>query len=178
MTDDEFLTAFETVSLPRKEWTHEAHVRMAWLYLSRHPFPMAVERARQGIRKLNEEFIRKDRLRCGPPRRSMGYHDTITVAFVTLIASRFQPAEDFPTFRDRNHDLMDRTLSALHLHYSPERLSSTDARAAFVEPDRQPLPSVAERTDRTDNNGRPDGERNRLVSPSAPSPALSGLSPG
>jgi hypothetical protein len=172
MTDDEFLTAFETVSLPRKKWTHEAHVRMAWLYLSRHPFPTAVERARLGIQKLNEEFKRKARLRCLPSRKTTGYHETITVAFVTLIASRLQPNEDFPTFRDRNHDLMDRTLSALHHHYSPERLSSADARAAFVEPDRQPLPSVAERADRPETNGldqegRLDGKRMLLVSPGA-----------
>ena len=36
MTDDEFLAAFEAAAIPRKDWTHEAHVRMAWLYLRTH----------------------------------------------------------------------------------------------------------------------------------------------
>ena len=31
MTDDEFLVAFEAAAIARKDWTHEAHVRMAWL---------------------------------------------------------------------------------------------------------------------------------------------------
>ena len=34
MTDKEFLAAFENCSLTRENWTHAAHVRMAWLYLS------------------------------------------------------------------------------------------------------------------------------------------------
>src|SRR5271156_3086217 len=101
MTDTEFLTAFEEASLARTKWTHEAHVRMAWLYLTQNPLPTALERVRQGIQKLNAEFRRKARLVCsavhGKKSSTDGYHDTITVAFVTLIASRLQPVEDFPT---------------------------------------------------------------------------------
>ena len=35
MTDAEFLTKVETRSITRAEWTHDAHVRMAWLYAAR-----------------------------------------------------------------------------------------------------------------------------------------------
>ncbi len=144
MTDTEFLTAFEEASLARTKWTHEAHVRVAWLYLTQNPPPTALERVRQGIQKLNAEFRRKARLVCsavyGKKSSTDGYHDTITVAFVTLIASRLQPVEDFPTFRDRNTDLFDRTLPVLLQHYSPHRLSSVEARKAFLEPDLKPLP--------------------------------------
>jgi hypothetical protein len=35
MTDSEFLTAFEACRLRRQDWTHAAHVRLAWLYLTR-----------------------------------------------------------------------------------------------------------------------------------------------
>jgi hypothetical protein len=71
-----------------------------------------------------------------------GYHDTITVAFMTLIASRFQPNEDFPSFRNRNADLFDRTRPVLLRHYSAEKLSSETARQTFLEPDLQPLPTI------------------------------------
>ena len=59
MTDDEFLLAFETCSLPREAWTHRAHVRMAWLYLGRHPAADARRLASEGIRRYNAARIGK-----------------------------------------------------------------------------------------------------------------------
>lgn len=131
MTDDEFLAAFEAVALTRPEWTHEAHVRMAWLYLARHPVPDALDRVRRGIQKLNGKIGSPD-----------GYHETITVAFVRVIADRLAESETYPAFRDRNPDLLDRTLPALLRHYTKDRLYSAEARAAFVAPDREPLPAA------------------------------------
>ncbi len=129
MTDDEFLAAFEAAAFTRPEWTHEAHVRMAWLYLTRFPAAEALERVRTGIQKLNTKIGSPD-----------GYHETITVAFVRVIAARLEPGEDFPAFRERNPELFDRTLSALLRHYSKERLHSPEARKEFIDPDREPLP--------------------------------------
>jgi hypothetical protein len=148
MSDDEFLAAFEGCQFARKEWTHEAHVRMAWLYLRRVSADEDVfERVRSGIKRLNAAFVRRDQARCMPtprkepdPRGLDGYHETITVAFVTVIASRMKPGEDFPTFRDRNPDLFDRKFPAILKHYSPERLFSSAAKAEFIEPDLEPLP--------------------------------------
>ena len=53
MSDAESLSAFEAAAIPRPEWTHEAHVRMAWLYLVRHPQEEALEKVRGGIQRLN-----------------------------------------------------------------------------------------------------------------------------
>jgi hypothetical protein len=148
VTDDDFLAAFERCRLARKDWTHEAHVRMAWLYLTRVPADEDVfDRVRSGIKKLNTAFVRRQQMSCKvPPRKESdphgldGYHETITVAFVTVIASRVMPGEDFAAFRDRNPDLFDRKFPALLKHYSPERLYSAPARAEFIEPDLEPLP--------------------------------------
>jgi hypothetical protein len=130
MTDDDFLTAFETVTFTRPEWTHEAHVRMARLYLTRCPFAEALEKVRLGIQKLNGVIGSPD-----------GYHDTITVAFVRIIADRLTVAgEPYDAFRDRNPDLFDRTLPAVLRYYTKEHLYTPEARRAFVEPDREPLP--------------------------------------
>jgi len=76
MTDAEFLAAFEACTIPKADWTHEAHVRMAWLYLTSRPFPDALQRIRTGIRRYNDSL------------GGTGYHDTITVALTRLIASR------------------------------------------------------------------------------------------
>lgn len=130
MTDDEFLAAFEAAAIPRPEWTHEAHVRMAWLYLTRRPFADALDRIRGGIKKLNGAIG-------GSPD---GYHETITVAFARVIASRLRPGDDFPAFRTRHPDLLDRTLTALLRHYTKDRLFSPEARRGFLAPDREALP--------------------------------------
>lgn len=153
MSDDDFLTAFERCHIARKDWTHEAHVRVAWLYLTRVPADEDVfDRVRIGIKKLNSALAQRQQMSCirrfpkageKETRGTGGYHETITVAFVTVIASRIVPGEDFPTFRDRNPDLFDRTLPALLKHYSPELLSSALPRAEFVEPDPEPLPEKA-----------------------------------
>ena len=87
MTDGQFLVKFEKRQLARSEWTHEAHVRMAWLYLARLPVAEALGRVRAGIRKLYVVIGSPD-----------GYHDTITVAFVRVIAARRAEGEAYPAF--------------------------------------------------------------------------------
>ena len=129
ITDDEFLAAFEACTLPRPLWTHEAHVRMAWLYLTRLPFADALERIRGGIRRYNTSL-----------GNAAGYHDTITVAYARLVAARIAPGEDFANFRARHPELFDCTLSALKRHYSEARLQSPEAREQFIEPDLRELP--------------------------------------
>ena len=147
MTDDEFLAGFEACELERKDWTHEAHVRMAWLYATRHATPAATfDRVRTGIQALNAVFVRQQTVRCmrqskpKDPRGLDGYHETVTGAFVAVIFARIRAGEDFPAFRDRNPDLFDRTLSVLLKHYSPERLFSEEAKGTFISPDLEPLP--------------------------------------
>jgi hypothetical protein len=149
MTDDEFLTAFEECKVERKEWTHEAHIRMAWLYLTQLPPAKDVfDRVRSGIKKLNATFARQRSplcMRAAAPKDARGltgYHETMTVAFVTVIASRIAPGEDFAAFRDHNPDLFEHNFPTILKHYSPARLYSPTAKKEFIEPDLIPLPLV------------------------------------
>jgi hypothetical protein len=131
MSDNEFLAAFEGCALPRSHWTHTAHVRMAWLFLTRLPFEAALDRIRNGIRRYNESA------------GSDGYHETLTIAFAHLIHSRLGTGEtekDFPAYMARNPDLFDRRAGLLERHYHPTTLASSEAQRRFVEPDREPLP--------------------------------------
>ena len=43
MSDDAFLAAFERCHIARKDWTHEAHVRVAWLFVQKHGLPVTVD---------------------------------------------------------------------------------------------------------------------------------------
>jgi hypothetical protein len=132
MTDEAFLAAFESCTLAKTEWTHAAHVRMAWLYLTRLPCQAALDAIRRGIRCYNSAV------------GSDGYHDTITVAFTLLVRSRLSPAdpgEGFTTFAARNPDLFEGCSGLLQRHYDPATLASAEAKWRFVQPGREPLPA-------------------------------------
>jgi hypothetical protein len=164
MTDDEFLAAFETCVLPKAEWTHVAHVRMAWLYVARLSFETALDRIRSGIRRYNASV------------GSDGYHDTITIALTLLIRARLETGEGFATFAARNPDLFENRTGLLGRHYDPATLASAEARRRFVLPDRDPLPGEDGIVETNDLPGLPDrGEPARDLpcptrSPATPSP--------
>ncbi len=131
MTDQEFLNAFEDGSLPRAAWTHAAHLRMAFLRLRREP---ALDTTLPQI----SARIQAYNLSRGNPR---GYHETMMVAFVRLVADalRFLPADaEFADLQAARPDLF--ASDALLRFYSPKRLHTPQARAVFVEPDLCPLP--------------------------------------
>lgn len=131
MTDAEFLTAFETCALPREGWTHRAHVRMAWLYLGRMPLVEARPIVREGIRRYNATLD-----------KPLAYHETITQAYLTIIAARREPGEPFDAFCARSEDLLDGRLGALLAHYRQETLHSAEARENFVLPDLAEFPAA------------------------------------
>ena len=143
MTDTEFLAAFETPSLPFAQWTHRAHVKVAFLYLRDRPLAEALDRVRAGIRAFNAA-------NAVPESATSGYNETTTVAFVRLVAATMAAyGEAFPTptadaFCDAHPQLM--TRNALRLFYSPQRRMDPRAKTEFVEPDLSPLPRIVSKT--------------------------------
>ncbi|HQR05393.1 MAG TPA: hypothetical protein PLN21_01155 [Gemmatales bacterium] len=135
MTDGEFLELFKGCTLSPSEWTHEAHIRLAWLMLSSSPYPMALDRIRQGISTYNDTVLKK----------TLAYHETITVAFTRLIAKgreQLPTHHSFTEFKLAHPLLFDRTFAALLRHYRRETLFSSEARAGFVSPDLLPFPEL------------------------------------
>lgn len=53
MKDQELLRVFEECSLPRDQWTHRCHVKVAYLYLRQFPYDQALLKIRNGIQKYN-----------------------------------------------------------------------------------------------------------------------------
>jgi hypothetical protein len=142
MTDQEFLSRFEARTLPFDQWTHRAHVKVAFLYLTALPFDEALGRVRAGIKAYNS----KNNVPEGP---TSGYNETTTVAFVTLVAAVLaaygpvMPAADAESFCDTHPQLMSRHV--LRFFYSPQRRMDPRAKAEFVEPDLAPLPRIVGR---------------------------------
>jgi len=76
--------------------------------------------------------------------RLTGYHETITAAFLCLVAARLRctPSPTFADFESDNTDLFLGTENALLRHYTRETLLCEKAYAEFVLPDKEPLPSL------------------------------------
>jgi hypothetical protein len=140
MTDDDLLQAFEARTLPFEQWTHRAHVKVAFTYLRRHPFDVAMEKMRTGVKAYNA-------IQNVPEGPTSGYNETTTHAFMHLISATFHAyGETFPTptadgFCDTHPQLM--TRHALRLFYSPGRRMHPLAKTQFIEPDLSPLPKIA-----------------------------------
>jgi hypothetical protein len=135
MTDDEFLDAFERSAITREQWTHAAHVRMAWLYSRREAtLGAALARMRAGIPRLNAVLGTAPHL----------YHDTVTCAFGTIVHHRATAPgapETWPEFQAAHPDLFNRASPILHRYYRPETLASEESRCGYVPPDVCAFPS-------------------------------------
>jgi hypothetical protein len=137
MTDDEFLTAFETCAL--EEFHHRDHIKVAYLYLRRYPLEEAIAKVRTGLQALAAAW--------GAPVDDLGqgYHETMTQAWVRLVHLTLcdhGAAASADAFCERQPQLMQKT--HLHLFYSRERLITWEAKREFVEPDLAPLLSSPE----------------------------------
>lgn len=134
MTDEDFLDAFETGTLPRAQWTHAAHFRMAWLYLTRSESEAAaLEQVRNSIKNYA-------RLTQSDPAK---YNDTVTCAYVRLIADRLARSENgtsWETFAPELADMIEEYPGPLLRYYREETLTSRRAHESYVKPDVAPLP--------------------------------------
>lgn len=140
MDDGQFLKSFEDLTLPFDQWTHRAHVKVAFLYLKAHPFPQALAKMRKGIKAYNaaNKVVES---------ATSGYNETTTHAFLHLIAATMaaygqaMPTPTADAFCDTHPQLM--TRNSLRFFYSPARRMDPRAKTEFVEPDLAPLPSFS-----------------------------------
>ena len=122
---DELLADFEAGRVEPTQFPHRAHVQVSYELLERHAFPEALLHLARGLRRLAAK--------AGKPEV---YHETMTAAFLALIAERrlrgqYAGWEDFAT---RNPDLFSKQL--LEEFYEPALLQSQVARQTFVLPQR------------------------------------------
>jgi hypothetical protein len=123
-------------SLPRDEWTHEAHLAASTYLLTRRP-DIDIDAELPGIiRRYNESVG-------GVNSNTEGYHETITRAFLHGVRLFLGEAD----LKDPLHDLVNQLLLSPMgrrdwplRFYSRERLFSVEARRNFIAPDVAALP--------------------------------------
>lgn len=133
MDDATLWAAFSERTLRDDEWTHRAHLRVAWMHLERWPdVDEAHLRCRIGIVRLNAAHGLEE-----TPQR--GYHETLTRVWLELVrrARSTEKTGDSEAFLAHHPHLLER--EAPLRHYSRAVLSSLRARSVFVAPDVAPF---------------------------------------
>jgi GNAT superfamily N-acetyltransferase len=126
MSDEEFLRTFEECRFSAEEWTHEAHIRTACLYSKNNYFDEALTKIRNGIKRLNDVIgVRK-----------RGYHESITVLYLTIIFERVSKFHSWNwlEFKNLNPDLFQPNF--IYGYYTEEVLGTRRAAERFVLPDK------------------------------------------
>ena len=129
---EEVVRRFEDCSYTPEEFVHARHLTVAAVYFSRFEGPTAKERMRAGLRK----FIAH--------HGKQGYHETITEFWMKRVERTVQTH----TLTEKGPDLLAlvnavigscRDKNAIYEYYSRELLGTPEAKAAWVEPDIQPI---------------------------------------
>lgn len=140
MDDDALWTAFGACTLRGSQWKHEAHLRIAFMFVQRFELDEAHLRMRAGIIRLNE--------RHGVVESSArGYFETLTRVWLILVADARarSGAQSSQELLARCPELLDRAL--VEKHYSKALLATPRARAVFVAPDLAPLPRLRDQSE-------------------------------
>ncbi len=136
---DQLAARFTAATIPHEEWTHRAHLLVGTWHVHRYGPDEALARLRTGIRRLNDTH--------GTPNSpTSGYHETVTRAYVRLLAAFLARCPIAMPLGERLALLIDGPLAGkdvLLTFYSRQRLMSASARAEWVEPDLAPLDLAA-----------------------------------
>ena len=123
-------------TLPRPDWTHEAHLAATTYLLTRRP-DIDIDKELPGIIRAYNESVG------GVNSDSEGYHETITRLFLHGVRLFLAETDGHEPLHELVIELL---LSPMGRRdwplrfYSPERLFSVEARRKFVPPDIAALP--------------------------------------
>lgn len=123
-------------TLPREEWTHEAHLAATTYLVLKHPEIDLDAELRGIISRYNESVG-------GVNSDAEGYHHTITRAYLRGIRLFLDEADVERPIHDLVNELLMSPMGRRDWplrFWSRERLMSVEARRAYVEPDIRAMP--------------------------------------
>jgi hypothetical protein len=125
-----FLEQFEAGSVPSAEWTHQAHIAMATVYLARYG---------DSVLPHTRAALRNHLLSRGKP---IGlYHETLTIFWLAVIAEdmQTQKAQPLHTVVSNNCALFGSQSKLHERYYSFDVFNSPEAHTLWMPPDLLPL---------------------------------------
>lgn len=130
LNDSEFEQQFENCTLNPELFTHEAHLRLAWIHIKNLGIEKAIATIREQIQKYAASLGANDK-----------YHETITVASIKAVSFFINKSTEisFYDFITKYPQLKTDFKKLLSTHYSTDIFSSETAKKDFIEPDLDPF---------------------------------------
>lgn len=126
LSDSEFEMHFKQCEMSPAEFTHEAHLRLAWIHIDRYGIQLALRNIPVQLRNFVEAAGAQDK-----------YNETLSVAGVKTMFHFMRKArnpnfngllQEFPRLKNNFKEL-------IAAHYSFDNFNNQNAKEFFIEPD-------------------------------------------
>ena len=129
-SDREFEQQFADATLERGLFSHEAHLRLAWIHLDQYGIDRAIENIRMQLQHFVNAQGAKDK-----------YNETVTIAAIRAVHHfmRKSATTNFKDFIAENPRLKFQFRDLLGAHYRTDIFISETAKAKYLEPELLPF---------------------------------------
>lgn len=126
LSDRAFEVAFENCQIPATLFSHEAHLRLAWIHVSKYGLAAAEKNIQQQLEQFVTFVGAKDK-----------YHKTLTIAAIRSVAHFVgnSHANKFKDFISEFPQLNKEFRALVANHYSFDIFNSQEAKRTFIAPD-------------------------------------------
>ncbi len=130
LNDVEFEQQFESGTFEPRLFSHEAHLRLAWIHLKKYGIDRAMENIRKQLTQFVEILGAKDR-----------YNETVTMAAIKAVNHFMQRSgtNNFKDFIAENSRLKFHFKELLRSHYRTNIFGSEFAKKEFLQPELSPF---------------------------------------
>jgi len=126
LTDSAFESAFSNYTLDPSLFSHEAHLRLAWIHIKKYGVEAAIGNIREQLQGYVKNLGAEDK-----------YHETVTIASIRAV-NHFvcqSKTETFSDFIKENKQLLDNFKGLLLSHYTTNIFKSELAKQQYIEPE-------------------------------------------
>lgn len=130
LSDTEFEKQFSSCTLDANVFTHEAHLRLAWIHIKKYGVDKAVENITSQLQNFVASLGASDK-----------YNHTVTIAAIKAVYHFVlkSPTPDFRSFISENPRLKNNFRELLSCHYSTDIFKSEKAKKSYMVPELLPF---------------------------------------
>ena len=130
LSDSEFENEFSNCDLNPEVFSHEAHIRLAWIHIDKYGIEQATENIQKQLKKYVDTIGAADK-----------YNVTLTVAAIKAVHHYMlrSNSKNFSDFSSEFPQLKLKFRELMNCHYGYDIYNSIEAKSQFMEPDLIPF---------------------------------------
>jgi predicted glycosyltransferase involved in capsule biosynthesis len=130
LTDSEFESQFLNCTMSPEIFSHEAHIRLAWIHIRKYGFQKAEKNISKQLKCYVSSLGASDK-----------YNETVTIAAIKAVKHFIDRSntQDFSEFIKENNKLVTDFKGLLLSHYSTNIFESDRAKLKYIEPELIPF---------------------------------------